>query len=167
MPASSSTGSFESFSLFSRFLMIVCSLRAGVEERAGQVLSVFSRLFVWGFFFPNNQAFEDRTAVTALLPHCLILSLCNFVTRLRDNQLLIRLGGGLCARRATCTKDAASCRLKYKCSPLLRLILTEEEWRKTQSPRDRLSSRALTFGEAHFQPNVSPCDVTLSSTDTY
>lgn len=56
MPASSSTGSFESFSLFSRFLMIVCLLRAGVGEGAGQVLSVFGRLFVC-FFSPNDQAF--------------------------------------------------------------------------------------------------------------
>lgn len=52
MPASSSTGSFESFSLFSRFLMIVCLLPGGVG--GGGQLS-FSVVCFFPLSIPNNN----------------------------------------------------------------------------------------------------------------
>lgn len=56
MPASSSTGSFESFSLFSRFLMIVCLLPGRREGCGGGAVLFFCCLFL-PLSIPNdNQA---------------------------------------------------------------------------------------------------------------
>lgn len=103
MPASSSTGSFESFSLFSRFLMIVCLLPGGREGCGGGEFSFFCCLFLPLSIPNNNQAWAGGGMSS------LDLLVCWAVCSERGRVCMGR--GSACTLGPpthTCIKDAAT-----------------------------------------------------------